>query len=101
MSWNKRSTPFKESTKKKSLRECCMCCIEKEISCPIKDCKHWIEYEDDLNCTLIAIENNGRMTLREVAERLNVSFVRIKQIQDKGLKKLTKLKNKNILKSFE
>ena len=35
-----------------------------------------------------AVEKNGSMTLREVADRMNVSFVRIKQIQDKALEKM-------------
>jgi len=39
------------------------------------------------------------MTLREVSERLGVSFVRIKQIQDKALLKASK--NKDIASFFE
>jgi len=57
----------------------------------MKDCKYWIKYEDDLNCTLIAVEKHGSMTLREVSERLGISFVRVKQIQDKAVKKLSNL----------
>ena len=53
-------------------------------------CRQWINYEEDKNCTLIAVEKNGNMTLREVADRLGVSFVRVKQIEDKLLKKLSK-----------
>lgn len=72
------------------MRDCCKCCKEKEVACPIKDCERWINYKDDLNCSLISIEKHGRMTLREVADRMGVSFVRIKQLQDKALKKITK-----------
>jgi len=57
----------------------------------MKDCKHWIDYEKDLNCTLIAVESHGAMTLREVSERLGISFVRVKQIQDRAIKKLSNL----------
>ena len=32
---------------------------------------------------------NGKMSLRETADRLGVSFVRVKQIQDKAVEKLT------------
>tara|TARA_Y100000034_G_C6902501_1_gene417706 strand:+ start:121 stop:282 length:162 start_codon:yes stop_codon:yes gene_type:complete len=39
-------------------------------------------YEEDLNCSLISIEKNGAMTLREIADRLGVTYVRIKQIED-------------------
>tara|TARA_R100001510_G_C7484388_1_gene94969 strand:+ start:198 stop:518 length:321 start_codon:yes stop_codon:yes gene_type:complete len=68
--------------------ECSKVCIKHSVSCPNEGCRNWIDYEDDYNCTSIAVENNGSMTLREVAERLGVSFVRIKQIEDKVLQKL-------------
>jgi len=56
--------------------------------CSECDCRQWINYEDDLNCTLIAAEKNGPMTLREVGDRLGISFVRVKQLQDSALEKL-------------
>jgi len=68
--------------------ECCNYCVVKNFKCPDKKCKHWIDYKEDLNCSLIAIEKNGEMTLREVADRLGISFVRVKQIQDRALRKL-------------
>ena len=69
---------------------CLKKCRELKVSCPVKDCKMWIKYEKDLNCCLETVEKNGNLTLREIAERIGVSFVRIKQIQDKALKKLNK-----------
>lgn len=83
------------------MRECCNTCIDNDIKCPIKDCKHWINYKDDMNCTLIAVNNNGPLSLREVANRLGVSFVRIKQIQDKALKKLIKHEDEIIFGTFK
>ena len=67
-------------------------------ACAQTDCRMWMEYESDLNCALIAIENNKDepMTLREIAERLGVSFVRIKQIEEKALKNLKKKLKKDI-----
>jgi len=64
-------------------KECKTVCSEKE-------CRQWINFERDLNCTIIAIANNNDepMTLRQVAERIGVSFVRIKQIEDKIFEKL-------------
>jgi len=55
------------------------------------ECRHWINYEEDLNCCLIAItkRDSAPMSLREVGDRLNLTFVRIKQIQDKAIQKLT------------
>jgi|TARA_R110000824_G_scaffold40985_11_gene122353 hypothetical protein len=68
--------------------ECSKACINHSVSCPNQECRKWIDYEDDLNCTALAVEKNGSMTLREVADRLHVSFVRIKQIESKVLQKL-------------
>jgi DNA-directed RNA polymerase sigma subunit (sigma70/sigma32) len=75
------------------MRKCAQECKLKKQCCKEKECRYWIEYEEDLNCSLIAIHKNGKMTLREVADRLHVSFVRIKQIEDKAIKKLTKAKS--------
>ena len=81
------------------MRECCKKCLEYKVSCPVEnsDCRHWIDYEDDSNCTLIAIEDNENdsMTLREVSKRLKVSFVRVKQIEDLAIKKLSFYNQKN------
>ena len=74
--------------KKGLIKECSKKCMEHNISCPIKDCRMWIDYEEDLNCTNVSIAKNGAMTLRQVAERHKLSFVRIQQIEKKALKKL-------------
>tara|TARA_R110002110_G_scaffold24779_4_gene92461 strand:+ start:5526 stop:5762 length:237 start_codon:yes stop_codon:yes gene_type:complete len=73
------------------MKNCCNYCIIKNSPCQVDDCKHWIDYKDDLNCTLIAVEKHGAMTLRETSERMGISFVRVKQIQDKAIKKLSNL----------
>ena len=75
------------------MRSCCNCCVVNDVECPIKECQHWMDHEEDLNCSLIAVEKYGPMTLREIADRLDISFVRVKQIQDKAL---TKLRNKDV-----
>jgi len=62
--------------------------MEEDVSCPCTDCKHWISYKDDNNCSLISIYVNGRMSLQEIGKRLNLSFVRISQIEKAALKKL-------------
>jgi len=58
--------------------------------CENKECRHWINCGGDLNCVLEAVKNNScsGMTLREVAKRLGLSFVRIKQIESIALKKI-------------
>ncbi len=70
------------------MKECLKKCKELQVSCPIKECRYWVSYEQDLNCCLRSVERNGAMTLREIADRLGVSFVRVKQIQDKSIKKI-------------
>jgi len=79
--------------------KCAEKCVEHEIGCPNKECRMWVAYKDDYNCVNIAVERYGKMTLREVSKRLGVSFVRIKQIQDKALSKLPK--NKDFCSFFE
>ena len=49
-----------------------------------------MDHKGDLNCSLIAIKRNGPMTLHQVGERLNLSYVRIKQIQDNAIEKIDK-----------
>ena len=71
--------------------KCVKECKSTGTSCAQKECRHWIDYADDQNSTMIAIESNqGGMTLREVAKRMHISFVRVKQIEDAALVKLAK-----------
>ena len=62
-----------------------MICLEKckelDVSCPNEECRMWIPHEKEYNCVHETVRRNGNLTLREIAERLNLSFVRIKQIQ--------------------
>tara|TARA_A100001388_G_C28435528_1_gene341662 strand:- start:225 stop:464 length:240 start_codon:yes stop_codon:yes gene_type:complete len=70
------------------MKPCLAKCQELDVSCPVKDCRNWIDYPDEYNCILETVDCNGNMTLRQVAERLGISFVRVKQIEDKSLKKI-------------
>ena len=69
-------------------KTCIEACEVLEESCPCSDCRYWIDFEEDLNCTHIAINKNDDMTLRDVAKRIGCSFVRIKQIEDKAIEKI-------------
>ena len=78
-------------------KKCKDMCQDSEIECPIEDCRYWIKFEEDLNCSLVSIDKNGKMTLREVGDRLGVSFVRVKQLETQDQKKLLKrINNKTI-----
>jgi len=52
------------------MKECSNSCIKNEETCPFKECKHWINFDEDHNCDLISINRHGAMTLREIAPRL-------------------------------
>lgn len=71
-----------------SYKSCTDACKSLNVSCPNKDCRNWINYEEELNCTLITVENNNKMTLRDVAKRLNCSFVRVKQLEESAINKM-------------
>ena len=70
--------------------KCFKQCESANESCKEKGCRLWIDYDEDLNCTMVAVNKHpeGNMTLREVADRIGVSFVMIKQIEEKALNKL-------------
>ena len=66
--------------------------------CQVKECRLWIDYPDDLNCTEIATQKEGSMVLRKVGERLQLTPSRIKQIENKAIAKVSKVfKKLNIL----
>jgi hypothetical protein len=70
---------------------CTKTCFKLDTPCPNKDCGMWIDREEDYNCTHGAVLNHGKLTLREIAERMGVSFVRICQIEKKATQKLYKI----------
>ena len=72
------------------MKKCAKNCINNNKNCSEKECKAWINYKKDFNCCNISIQRHGNMTLAQVAKRLNLSIVRVKQIQDKALQKLRK-----------
>jgi|TARA_Y100001973_G_C5131152_1_gene297841 DNA-directed RNA polymerase sigma subunit (sigma70/sigma32) len=73
------------------MKKCLETCHKLSVACPVKECRYWIDYKAEKNCTFESVRENGDMTLREVADRLGVSYVRVKQIQDKTLKKISHL----------
>lgn len=77
------------------MKKCLKRCVDLKVSCPNKECRSWIDYEQDYNCVFWTVQENGEMTLREVAKRLNISFVRVKQLEDQALKKIAKLNKQN------
>ena len=76
--------------KKMRLRPCAAVCILDNKECAHTECRMWINYPAEQNCSLISIHENGNMTLRQVGDRIGVSFARIKQIEVEALKKMKK-----------
>tara|TARA_R100001015_G_C4564569_1_gene123792 strand:- start:402 stop:725 length:324 start_codon:yes stop_codon:yes gene_type:complete len=59
------------------------------LPCDQTECRNFMNYEDDLNCAVVcARKNENGLSLREVAERMGVSFPRISQIEHAAFKKL-------------
>jgi arginine decarboxylase-like protein len=75
---------------KEDLMVCAQQCLKDKECCNAKSCKFHIDYEEEFNCSMISIYENGALSLREIAKREGLSFARIKQIQDKALVKLKK-----------
>ena len=72
------------------VKKCASECVKNNKKCKNSECRLWMDHAGDLNCSLIAIERHGAMTLYQVADRLKMSYVRIKQIQDAAIKKIDK-----------
>ena len=72
------------------MKKCAAECYTARVECQNEKCRLFIEYEEDLNCTLVALEKHGPMTLEEIGKRHHISTVRAKQILDATLVKLKK-----------
>ena len=70
--------------------ECTKKCRKESSPCQENSCRHWMDYEGDLNCSIISAEVNGPMTLEQISDRMGMTLVRVKQIQDAALVKLKK-----------
>ena len=75
---------------KDDLLICAQQCLKDKECCNANGCKFHIDYEEEFNCCLISIYENGSLSLREIAKREGLSFARIKQIEDNALVKLKK-----------
>ena len=80
------------------MRGCAEYCKKTDTDCPCKECRLHIDYPEDLNCTEIAVQKEGDMTLMKIGNRLNLTPSRIKQIENKAVAKVSKtFKKLNIL----
>ena len=58
--------------------------------CQVKECRLWIDYPDDQNCTEIAVQKEAKMTLTKIANRLKLTASRVKQIENEALARVSK-----------
>jgi hypothetical protein len=72
------------------MKKCAKECLMAKEKCARTECRLYIEYSEDLNCTSIAIQKHGPMTLEQIGKRHHVSTVRAKQLVDAALVKLKK-----------
>lgn len=76
------------------LRPCARKCRELKSSCPNQSCRLWIDFEEELNCSLISVYENGPMTLRQIGDRLGISFARVKQLEQRAILKMRRITSK-------
>ena len=63
-------------------------CKKNNKRCKVKECRLWIDYPEDLNCTEITVQKNDKLVFREIGNRLKLTPSRVKQIETAALKKL-------------
>lgn len=87
------------------LPECAQKCKKLNVGCPNNSCRMWIDYEQDKNCCLVSIEEKGKdgsdkgLTLHEVADRLKINYLKVRQIEINAIRKLsTRRELKNAVK---
>ena len=76
------------------MKKCSKECEYKNVDCTENQCRYWIEFPEEHNCSLISIKRNGKMTLEQVGERLGLSFVRISQIEKLAMAKFKRILRK-------
>ena len=82
-------TPSDEETQYSPQPTCFEVHEKWQVGCDQSECRNWINFGEDLNCAVVCSRKyeNG-LSLREVAERMNVSFPRVSQIEHAAFKKL-------------
>ncbi len=56
--------------------------------CRFSRCRYWLDYAEDLNCSLIAIEKHGEMSLNQIAQRIGVTIPMVFHTERNAMRKL-------------
>ena len=62
-------------------------CEKSGKNCQINECRHWVETDQYLNCTIVA-SKHGPMTLQKIGDIFGITRMRICQIEKKVLEKI-------------
>lgn len=90
----KRTNPKKNNIKYS------VCIRSRNCNCSETECIYNINFPAESNCLLNSIERNEKLSLKEVANRLNIPASTIKYIETKALKKLSRLHSAKKLKDI-
>ena len=63
---------------------------EFELECKNKDCRYWINHQESMNCTILAVEE-GPKTLQEIGNIFGVTRMRICQLEKRILSKISSM----------
>ena len=72
--------------------DCVIKVKNKQSTCKQEDCRHFLQCDKNLNCSIIAAED-GPMTLLEIGDFYGISRMRVCQIEKSILKKLKSASN--------
>lgn len=68
--------------------ECARYIDANDLLCKNSKCRYHISCEEDRNCAILSAETNGPQGLREIAAKMNLSYVRIFQIEKDAMSKI-------------
>lgn len=68
---------------------------KRSISCLKKDCRYWMNSDNNLNCSILA-SHEGEHTLQQIGDIFDVTRMRICQIEKSILASLSGLQNMKI-----
>lgn len=58
------------------------------LKCQIKNCRYWINNNDNQNCCIIMAESSEKNTLESIGEIFNVTRMRVCQLEKLAIKKI-------------